>query len=46
MYADDTQLYKCAKPSNIDYLIKDVESCIDAVKEWMTPNKLMMNDAS
>ena len=44
MYADDTQLYKSAKPSDTTKLIMDVQSCIVAVKAWMTPNKLKMND--
>ena len=44
MYADDTQLYKSAKPSETSGLIVDVQSCIEAVKAWMAPNKLKMND--
>ena len=44
MYADDTQLYMSAKPSDTTKLIMNVQSCIEAVKAWMAPNKLKMND--
>ena len=37
MYADDTQLYMSAKPSDTTKLIMNVQSCIEAVKAWMAP---------
>ena len=39
-YADDTQLYLCIEPSNINDLIFSVEQCITEVKLWMHNNKL------
>ena len=33
-----------AKPSDTTKLIMNVQSCIEAVKAWMAPNKLKMND--
>lgn len=44
MYADDTQLYKSSRPSDIHNLISSVKSCIEGVREWMAPNKLKMNE--
>ena len=37
IYADDTQLYMSAKPSDTTKLIMNVQSCIEAVKAWMAP---------
>ena len=44
MYADDTQLQKSCFPRNVNYAIKDIEMCINDVKNWMLANKLKMND--
>ena len=44
MYADDTQLYLSIEPANIHDLIFSLENCIKDVKNWMTANKLKLND--
>ena len=45
MYADDTQLYKSAKASQILSVLKDTTECFVSIKAWMTQNKLKLNDA-
>ena len=46
-YADDTQLYLSFKPS-LSMSQKDalcaMESCIEKIRRWMIPDKLLMND--
>ena len=46
MYADDTQLYKSVKPSDveIEMLSTSMGLCIDDVKSWMVDNKLQLNE--
>ena len=44
MYADDTQIYKLCKPSEIVDTINNIEQYISNVKTWMSHNKLQMND--
>jgi hypothetical protein len=46
LYADDTQLYKSFHPDHIAkaVAVNAVEECCLAVKEWMTANKLKLND--
>ena len=44
MYADDTQIYKSCRPSEIVDTITSIEQCISNVKTWMFHNKLQMND--
>ena len=44
MYADDTQLYKSLCLSNLSLLVHCTENCIDEVRNWMSVNKLKMND--
>ena len=44
MYADDTQIYKSCRPSEIVDIINSIEHCISNVKTWMLHNKLQMND--
>ena len=44
MYADDTQIYKSCRPSEIVDTINSIEQCISNVKTWMFHNKLQMND--
>ena len=44
MYADDTQIYKSYRPSEIVDTINGIEQCISNVKTWMFHNKLQMND--
>ena len=45
MYADDTQLYKSAKASQILSVLKDTTECFVSIKAWMTQNKLKIKDA-
>ena len=44
MYADDTQLYQSALPDQIDHPTGTVQNCIETVNDWMSINKLKMND--
>ena len=44
MYADDTQIYMSIEPPKVESLLSNVESCLNAVKEWMLTNKLKLND--
>ena len=43
-FADDTQLYQSAPIAEIDSLISRTQDCILDLKEWMTTNKLQLND--
>lgn len=46
-YADDSQLYLSFNPScafSQDEAIRSMETCIRDVKQWMTLDKLMLND--
>ena len=43
-FADDTQLYRSSKPSDVTESIKNIETCIQGVKGWMGENKLKLND--
>ena len=44
MYADDTQIYKSCRPSEIVDTINSIEQCISNAKIWMFHNKLQMSD--
>lgn len=44
-FADDTQLYNSSHPSQIQTLLSTSEHCISDVKQWMTQNKLQLNDS-
>ncbi|KAK7094370.1 hypothetical protein V1264_005945 [Littorina saxatilis] len=44
MFADDTQLQKSAHTKQFTELVQSIESCSDHIKQWMTVNKLKMND--
>ena len=44
MYADDTQIYKLCRPSEIVDTINSTEQCISNAKTRMFHNKLQMND--
>ena len=46
-YADDSQLYLWFNPScafSQDEVIRSIETCISDVKQWVTLDKLMLND--
>ena len=43
-YADDTQLQNSATPDRLPNLIDSMWLCIDDIKDWMTDNKLKLND--
>ena len=43
-YADDSQLQNSATPDRLPYLIDSMRLCIDDIKDWMTDNKLKLND--
>ena len=45
MYANDTQLYKSVKASQILSVLKDTTECFVSIKAWMTQNKLKLSDA-
>ena len=44
MYADDTQMYAPLTMSSEDETIERFENCVKEVKDWMTINKLKLND--
>ena len=46
MFADDTELYGSFKPTveSTLVLVDKVEGCCDELKEWMSANKLKLND--
>ena len=47
LYADDTQLYLCFKPSNStskQEAIQRIENCVRDIKSWMTNNFLKLNE--
>ena len=44
-YADDTQLYSSASPDQVPSMLHNIEQCIIDVKNWMTANKLKLNDS-
>ena len=43
-YADDSQLQNSATPDRLPDLIDSMRLCIDDIKDWMTANKLKLND--
>ena len=43
-YADDSQLQNSATPDRLPDLIDSMRLCIDDIKDWMTDNKLKLND--
>ena len=44
-YADDTQLYCSFRPGESETAISRLECCIADVKDWMSRNKLKLNDS-
>ena len=43
-YADDNQLYKSALPAFLPALKSEVEQCYVSTKNWMSTNRLKLND--
>ena len=43
-YADDSQLQKSAAPSKISRLVQSMQNCVSDVRDWMTLNKLKLNN--
>ena len=43
-FADDTQLHQSASIAEIDVLMSRTQECIAGLKDWMTLNKLQLND--
>ena len=43
-FADDTQLYTSSPPDLVDQNLATIQNCILDVKQWMTDNKLKLND--
>ena len=44
LYADDSQLYKKSLYSDLNFVIRQTELCIEDTKVWMDSNKLKLND--
>ena len=44
LYADDSQLYTSFKPNVINETLSDISSSISHINDWMTTNKLKMNN--
>ena len=45
IYADDTQLYISMKSSDRDQVMKNLEICLQDVKNWMNSYHLVLNDS-
>ena len=43
-YADDSQLHDSDTPDNVQTLLRHTSDCYDEIKNWMTNNKLKLND--
>ena len=43
-FADDTQLYSSSSPDQLSSTLETVQDCVLDVKQWMTDNKLKLND--
>ena len=43
-FADDGQPYDSVPREQLDFLLSNMQSCIDDVKLWMTQNKLQLNE--
>jgi hypothetical protein len=44
MYADDTSLYLCVKPSHLDEATQQITNTISLVQNWMSRHELKMNE--
>ena len=43
-FAHDSQLYDSVPSEQLDFLLSNMQSCVDDVKLWMTQNKLQLNE--
>ena len=43
-FADDSQLCNSVPREQLDFLLCNMQSCVDDVKLWMTQNKLQLNE--
>ena len=46
IYADDTQIYMCAKPDQstmVESVCESLELCVNDIKSWMSKNMLKLN---
>ena len=44
LFADDTQLYSSASPTELPSLSETMSNCVGNVSDWMSKSKLRMND--
>ena len=44
IFADDTQLHQSAPIDEVDSLVARTRDCMADLKNWMTTNKLQLND--
>ena len=44
MYADDTSLYLCVKPSHLNEATQQISNCITLIQKWMCQHQLKMNE--
>ena len=44
LFADDTQLQKSASPAELNEMISTLQLCTSDIKDWMTDNRLKLND--
>ena len=44
-YADDNQLYLSFKRPNLSSAVSSTQECVNDIKQWMTHNKLKLNDS-
>ena len=42
-YADDTQVYFCCAPDEVDRLLVNFSQCIDDLRRWLSVNRLKVN---
>ena len=43
-FADDTQMYKSSTLSELTHTVSQIQQCFHDLKEWMSLNKLQLND--
>jgi hypothetical protein len=43
-FADDTQLYRSSSPLMVQAAVRELQTCISDVRDWMSHSKLKLND--